>query len=148
MGSDRDDGRLIGELLRRPYQAVVAHVAQALVVAGYDDLRPAHLSVFQHIDHPPAGTRPSVLAERAQVTKQSMGAVLTDLEARGYVARLADPHDQRAHLVRLTPRGWAAHDAAGGIVRELEATWAARLGEEQFTELGRLLRALASVVDP
>ena len=34
------------------------------------------------------------------------------------------------------------HEAAGDIVRGLEAEWAARLGEQKFAQLRRLLKEL------
>lgn len=39
-----------------------------LAAAGFDDLRPAHAAVFQHIEAD--GSRLADLAERAQMTKQ------------------------------------------------------------------------------
>src|SRR5258708_514701 len=103
---DHDDGRRIGELLRVPNQAVVAHCHRALNAAGFTDLRAAHMPIFMYIDHPPAGTTITILAERAQITKQSMGEVVDYMEKRGYVERIPDPVDKRAKIVRLTARGW------------------------------------------
>jgi DNA-binding MarR family transcriptional regulator len=141
------DGRLIGELLRVPSQAVVRHVHRAFSAAGYPGLRPAHMSIFQHVDHPPSGTRITELAERAQMTKQSMGALVADMERLGFVERIPDPTDQRAKIARLTPRGWEIHEAAGEIVKGLEADWGARVGVEHFAELRRLLKSLIATLE-
>jgi DNA-binding MarR family transcriptional regulator len=46
-----------------------------------------------------AGTTVSVLAERAQITKQSMAGLVRHLEQHGYVERRPDPRDRRAKLV-------------------------------------------------
>src|SRR5687767_8632491 len=91
------DRRLIGALLRVPYLRVVTQVYAGLVAAGYDDLRPAHLTVFQHIAAD-TGSRLTDLADRALMTKQSMGYLVDYLEAHGYVARGPDPADGRARL--------------------------------------------------
>ena len=40
----------LGILLREPFQEIVRRVSEGLVDAGFDDLRPAHTAVFQHID--------------------------------------------------------------------------------------------------
>ena len=56
----------------------------------------------------PEGTRLSVLAERAQVAKQTATALVDKLERAGYVERVPDPTDGRARLVRLTARAEAA----------------------------------------
>jgi DNA-binding MarR family transcriptional regulator len=140
------DGRLIGELLRVPAQAVVGQCHRAFVAAGHVSLRPAHMSVLQHIDHPPHGTRITELAERAQITKQSMGEVVAALERHGYVERVPDPTDGRAKIVRLTDRGWAAHEEAGEIVKRLEDDWAERLGRQKFDHLRTLLKELIATL--
>lgn len=59
------------------------HLLERLNRAGYEDLRPAHLMVFQHID--PVGSRVTDLAAKAQMTKPSMAYLLKELERRGYV---------------------------------------------------------------
>ena len=147
VASGEADGRLIGELLRVPAQAVVRHVHRAFVSAGHGSLRPAHMSILQHIDHPPGGTRVTELAERAQMTKQSMGQLVADMEAGGYVERVADPTDGRARIVRLTDRGWSSHEDAGEIVKRLEAEWAAKLGGQRFDELRVLLKDLIATLE-
>jgi DNA-binding MarR family transcriptional regulator len=145
--SDDEDGRLIGELLRVPYHAVVRHIQGAFAAAGYPELRPAHMSIFQHVDHPPHGTRITELAERAQMTKQSMGQLVADMERLGFVERIPDPTDQRAKLVRLTDLGWEMHEKASEVAKGLEVEWAARIGAEQFAELKRRLRRLIASLD-
>jgi hypothetical protein len=42
--------RMLGALLRIPFQAITARVAADLAAAGFDDLRPAYLAVFQHLE--------------------------------------------------------------------------------------------------
>ena len=51
------------------------------------------------------GTRPSVLAEGAWISKQAMGKRIHDLEARGLVTLEPDPLDGRAVIVRRTAEG-------------------------------------------
>lgn len=147
VNSAESDGRLIGELLRVPAQAVVRHCHRAFSEAGYTGLRPAHMSILQHVDHPPGGTRIGELAERAQMTKQSMGQLVADMERGGLVERVTDPSDGRARIVRLTERGWAMHEAASGIVKGLEADWSTRLGGQKMDELRRLLKELIAALD-
>jgi DNA-binding MarR family transcriptional regulator len=142
-----DDGRLIGELLRVPAHAVVRHVSRAFAEAGYPALRPAHMSIFQHVDHPPGGTRITELAERAQMTKQSMGQLITDMERLELVERIPDPTDQRAKIVRLTDAGWEMHEAASDIVKRLEADWSSRFGADNLSQLRLLLKALITTLE-
>jgi len=129
-----------GILLRRPFQAIVQAVDTRLAAAGHQAIRPAHGAVFQFIDG--EGTRVSVLAERAQVTKQSMAELVTHLEAHGYVERVPDPTDRRAKLVRLTERGWAAVPVALAAIADLTAQWRAQLGAARFDSLRAALAEL------
>jgi DNA-binding MarR family transcriptional regulator len=47
----------------------------------------------------------SALARQEQISAQSMGATLAGLEARGLVARTADPTDGRRILLSISPAG-------------------------------------------
>ena len=134
-------GPLIAALLRVPYQAVITRVTGRLQ-EEYPDLRPAHLIVFQSLDHPPAGTRLTVLAERAQMTPQAMGQLVDTLEQGGYVERIPDPADRRAKLICYTNRGWATHERGGRIVMDVQAEWAQRLGGTKLDHLLSVLREL------
>ena len=135
-----DDRRMIGALLRIPREAALRQVVAGLAAADFGDVRPAHFTVFQHI--PPEGIRLTALAEAALMTKQSMGYLVDDLEALGYVERVPDPTDRRAKVVRLTARGRAVEKTVRTVIRQIEADWAARLGQKEYQHLTRLLRAL------
>ena len=145
MPGDEEDRRLIGALLRIPREAAQRRVLCGLEAAGFGDVRPAHFTVFQHL--PDEGMRLTALAEAALLTKQSMGYLVDDLEALGYVERVPDPSDRRAKLVRVTARGRQLDDTARGIIRELEADWASRLGEENYKHLLHLLRDLIALME-
>ena len=61
--------------------------------------------------------------------------------------REPDPLDGRAKLVQMTERGWEVMDASFAIVDELEAEWAAQLGEERFQQLREGLGELFEIVE-
>lgn len=136
--------RLIGGLLRAPHQAVVREIHKGVVAAGYSDIRKAHLVVFQHIAR--EGSRSSDLAERANMTKQSMGYLVDYLEERGYVERAPDRDDGRARVVRLTARGWDVMRVARRVTENLEAEWGRYLGEERMSQLIHLLQDLVAML--
>ena len=136
---------MIGALLRVAFQETVRRILSDLLAAGFDDLRAAHLTVFQHLD--PDGRRPSELAERAQITKQSMGYLVEYLVGAGYVEQVSDPHDGRARLVRLTARGRAVDDAARDALRNLEVDWAILLGADRYARLKATLTDLTEAIE-
>jgi DNA-binding MarR family transcriptional regulator len=138
--------RMIGALLRVPFYAVVNQIYQQVVAAGFDDLRPAHLVVFQNIDLD--GSRLTELADRALMTKQSMGYLVDYLEEHGYLERVPDPHDGRARIVQLTERGWNFQRTTYEAVANLEQHWTDVLGSERMDLLiGLLMELVAKVGD-
>jgi DNA-binding MarR family transcriptional regulator len=124
-------------LLRTGYQRIVEQVHTRLARAGFDDVRPAHMTIFQHLR--PEGSRIGELAERAQLTNQSVGYLVDYLEERGYVERRMDPTNRRATLVCLTDRGWEEMRACARILEELEAESARHLGPDRLRQLYELL---------
>ncbi len=128
----------IGRLLLRTFRAYNARAVAGLRARGHASIGLAHTSLLIHLDL--EGTRVTVLAERAGMTKQAMGQVLVDLERRGYVARSTDPADRRALLVTLTEAGRRFFDDAHAVHLELETQHAAILGVEGL----RALRASLS----
>lgn len=124
-------------LLREPFRISSLRLHERFAERGHPEVRPPHGNVFQFLDD--GGTRVSVLAERAQITKQSMAELVAHLERHGYVERTTDPHDRRAKLVRATPRGEEVYEIAREFVVDLEAEWTKRLGSAKIRELRQLL---------
>ena len=141
-GSSRDERPNIGILLRVPLQEVVTRVSAGLSEAGFEDIRPAHTAVFQHIEAD--GSRLTDLAERAQITKQSMGYLVDYLEQRGYLERRPDPTDRRVALICLTDRGWDQIRAALSIINAIERDWARRIGKRRMEQLRDVLTELGA----
>jgi len=119
----------------------------ALSAAGYGDIRSAHLPVVQALAVHPVGLRATELATYARITKQSMGYLVDHLGSGGYVERAPDPTDQRAKVVRLTPRGWTASRTIRDIVRGVEIDWAERVGVARVEQLRAILRDLVASLE-
>jgi DNA-binding MarR family transcriptional regulator len=94
------------------------------------------------------GTRLTDLAEQAQITKQSAGFLVDQLERAGYAERVPDPTDARARLVRIAPRGLEAQRAARAAEREIAREWEEHLGAERMAALQDALTALREITDP
>lgn len=136
----------VGLLLYIPYRALEARVFEAMAAAGFDDFTPAQARVFQRIA--PEGSRLTDLAEQAQITKQSAGFLVDQLERAGYVERVPDPRDARARLVRVAARGAKAIPLAAEAVAEVEAEWTKHLGARRMSQLRGILTQLREVTDP
>ncbi|MFI0352561.1 MarR family winged helix-turn-helix transcriptional regulator [Actinomadura sp. 9N407] len=136
----------VGLLLFIPYRAVEQRVFAALAAAGHDDITLAQGRLLQRIDD--GGSRVSELAEAAQVTKQTAGYLVDQLERAGYVERTPDPSDARARLVRLTERARALKPIGDAAVAEVEAEWAAHLGRRRMEQLHDTLTRLREITDP
>jgi DNA-binding MarR family transcriptional regulator len=134
-----------GLLMFTAHRAMERRVLDAVATAGFD-ITAAQARIFQRIG--PAGTRLGELAEQAQVTKQTAGFLVDQLERAGYVERVPDPTDARARLVRIAERGRAAGEVAAAVVTEVEAEWAAHLGARRMAQLRDALGRLREITDP
>jgi DNA-binding MarR family transcriptional regulator len=65
------------------------------------------------------GITQSALADLLDVEKPTLGRLLDRLEAKGWIARQADPHDRRAKRVHLTGEVQAVMRALRGIAAGL-----------------------------
>lgn len=106
-----------------------------LAERGHPHVRSPHGSVFQFLDD--EGSRVSLLAERAHVSKQAMAQLVAHLEEHGYVERVADPRDRRAKLVRATARGRDVFAIARELTAEVDARLEERLGEAKLGPTAR-----------
>jgi DNA-binding MarR family transcriptional regulator len=135
----------LGLLLFIPYRHLESAVLDALRAHGHH-LPLNQARVFQRIA--PEGSRLAELAEAAQLPKQTVGSIVDQLERAGYVRRSPDPADARARLVTITPRGRRLVDLSLPVVRQVEATWRAHLGEARTRQLTEALTMLREITDP
>jgi len=122
-------GRLLFDSTRRFQERALAIVNRQ----GYPEMRIAHMATTRHIDL--AGTRIADLALRAGVTKQSMGEMIDQLAAMGFVTRSADGSDKRAKIVTFTPSGRKLLDTIRKAVAACERDLATRIGDKAVGEL-------------
>jgi DNA-binding MarR family transcriptional regulator len=129
-------------LLDVAFDEFADELAERVAAAGFTDIRPGHGCVFGTID--PEGSRLTELAQRANMTKQSVGEATSDLEQLGYVERVPDPEDGRAKIIRLTDRGREAQAIGRRLIDEVEREWAERYGEERIAALRDALEAVTA----
>jgi DNA-binding MarR family transcriptional regulator len=135
-GSDHPDGEpspYVGALLGIVWQWVRDQLYAGVVAAGYDDLNAAHVGLWRYPGI--EGLRPSQLADRRGITKQSVNDLLGYLEQTGYLLRVPDPVDGRARVIRLTPKGWRLQNAIYGEAASAQLRIEAILGPQRFAQL-------------
>ena len=125
---------------------IETRVMAAIAEAGFGDITLAQARLAARIS--PDGTRLTELAEAGQVTKQTAGFLVDQLERAGYVERAADPADARAKLVRFAPKGEAVVACARRVEREVEEEWRAHLGWDAYRAMQSALSSLRELTDP
>ena len=131
-------------LLRTAYNAVSARIFAAVKAgADFDDLRPAHGNAMEQLELED-GLRLTEMAARAGITVQSMGELVDDLEAKGYLERRPDPNDRRAKRIHLTKRGQTNARIAKQAVAAVEDHLAALLGQQHYQQLRRSLQQIVA----
>lgn len=122
-----------------------SRVMAAAAEAGFE-LTPAQARLAARIGED--GTRLTDLAEQAQITKQSAGFLVDQLERAGLVERAPDPADARARLVRFTESGLRVVAVARRVERQVLREWRRHLGVERFNAMQEGLTALREITDP
>jgi DNA-binding MarR family transcriptional regulator len=130
----------LGTLMSSTGARLAARLDVALRDAGFTDLRSSHAAPFTVLD--PEGTRASVLAARAHMTKQAMGELVAYLVERGYLETVSAPPDGRARLVRATARGWRAVDTGVEVIAAFDAWLEEQLGTAGAARLRRDLHLI------
>jgi DNA-binding MarR family transcriptional regulator len=91
---------------------------------------------------------PTALYSALMITSGTMTRQLQQLEAAGWVSRVANPHDARSMLVQLTPAGLALIDRAVTAHVDNLARLVAPLAPAQYAELEAQLAALLALLEP
>lgn len=130
----------VGALMRVVWQWVREQMHAGVVAAGYDDLTAAHVGLWRYPGL--EGLRPSELAGRVGIRKQSVNDLLGHLEQHGYLSRVPDEADGRARVIRLSAKGrrlqQTIYDQAGAA----ELRIAEILGPRRFAQLHSCLELL------
>ncbi len=128
-------------MLRVVWQWVRDQMYAGVVAAGFDDLSAAHIGLWRYPGL--EGVRPSQLADRAGITKQSVNDLLGHLEEHGYLLRVPDSADGRARVIRLTSKGrrieQTIYAEAGAAQLRIEEI----LGPRRFAQLHSSLELLS-----
>jgi DNA-binding MarR family transcriptional regulator len=143
--SSQTSGPMLGALLRVPWEALRQRLQEQLAARGHPRIGLRHLWVFQYPG--PDGERPSVLAERARISRQAINKLVNELEAAGYLTRELDPVDGRATLVYLTRSGRQVIRDIRLIIASIEEEWERALGAPSYRQMRSALVELGHLVE-
>ena len=107
---------------------------------GFEDVSPSHGWIFHNTKE--EGSRITELAAIAKITKQSMSALVAQLEKTGYVKKKIDTTDKRAWLLILTSKGKKVKEAGHEINYLFEKRWEQKLGKQDYSQLRQFLLKL------
>src|SRR3954453_24256112 len=103
MSRGKPDRKPLIALVHDADKAFQAHMVRSAHERGRPDIKPAHNLLFAILRDD--GDRAADLAQRAGITRQSMGEVIRDLVGLGVLEMAPDPQDGRAKVVRYTAEG-------------------------------------------
>ena len=142
-------GRLLGQALRRFDERVLSLMASNVQVplalsnlAARNQVGAAHIHITRHLAVD--GSRLTDLAISAGMSKQAMGALVTQCEAWGLVTRGADPYDKRARQVLFTASGLQWLEAFKHAVAQAEDEFRRSVGHDVATVVALGLEAYGS----
>ena len=131
-------------LLRTAYNVLSAAIYRAVSEAGATDMRPAHGNAMEMLAIQD-GLRLTDIAARAGMAPQSMGEIVDDLVAKGYLSRREDPADRRAKRIYLTQKGRDTAHASRIALLEIERRISETLGTDTYQEMRRNLAAISKI---
>lgn len=127
-----------GHLIRRAQQIAVAIFAEQL--AGVD-ITPVQFAILNALLDSP-GTDQVGLAKRVAFDPATLGSVIGRLEAKGWVAREADPADRRRKLLVVTMQGVQALASIQNDVARVQENILSPLSPEEQSQFVHLLSRL------
>jgi DNA-binding MarR family transcriptional regulator len=126
-------------MLGAAYSLLGFDIVDGVVGSGFP-IKPHHSAVFGQIR--PEGMRLTELARGANITPQSMGQIVDELEQLGYLVRTPDPADRRAKIIKLTRDGEKVAHQGAATVQGIEERLVVRLGQRDYLRLRSILATI------
>ena len=132
----------LGILAVRLLFGVQSDLFRCAAQRGFDNLRPRHGAVLAYLDED--GIRLVDLARIAGRHKQTIAAIVDELEKLGYIYRATDAADRRAKLIMPTERGLEVMQLADDILANIEERYAEQLGQRRYAQFKQALRTVTT----
>lgn len=123
----------LGRLLVRVFDAFEDGVLEAYRARGIHQLQRTYLPVLRSLDL--EGNRITELAERAGLSKQTVGPLVRELAEKGIVRVVPDPTDGRAKVVQWTDAGLQGLAVGLEILDEVSGQFTRVIGEGRMEGL-------------
>jgi DNA-binding MarR family transcriptional regulator len=136
----------IAALLNISFSRVEDMLMNELHKNGFNDIRPVHGKILGYINRE-EGSQLVELAQRAKVTKQFMSQLAQQIEAMGYIKKVAHHSDKRSQLVKLTPKGEQLIEAADNAFQRIETSFKKQLSAERYKALRQCLEQIIVFTD-
>jgi len=130
-------------LLLALFRAFERELLHQLASSGITDVTPSHLNIIRHLDN--NGMMISRLAQDAALSKQLVGRIVKELEAKGYLKVTPDPVDRRIKYVRYTSKGSSLIANAVEIVSTIEQRYESELGSTEYHQFRNQLNELIAL---
>lgn len=127
----------MARLLAMSYRLLIDGLHSRLRDQGWTDVRPAFGFVL--LATRDRATTSTELASVLGVSKQAACKLVDAMEDAGYVSRSPGVRDARQRTVELAERGHRLLDAVEQIYRDLDAEWAAVIGDRAVEQTRRNL---------
>jgi DNA-binding MarR family transcriptional regulator len=111
------------------FRSLMDEMHARLAKRGVRDIRPAYGFVLLAARERPLGV--GDVGELLGTTKQAASKLVDNLEADGYVTRVASKSDARERRIELTARGHQLLEKVEVIYRELEREWSEIIGRDR-----------------
>ena len=128
---------LLGRALTVAKRAMEAEVADQA-----HHLRGSHLRLLSLT--PPEGMRPTELATRVGMTKQSLGEFVATMQEAGFLRVEPDPRDGRARIVRPTDKGLQLQARILDRLAQTEQRWQEAIGPRNWATFRKVLARIAA----
>ena len=125
----------MGFLLHLALRKIGEGVVEALEGSG---LHPGHMGILGALTDC-GGMSQRRLGDITQIEKSSVVLFVDALEAGGWVRRVRDPADRRAHIVEMTEEGAARFKILGAKMKAVQDAFLAPLDEREQEQLMDLL---------
>lgn len=133
--------RLLVRITRHMSEETVARMR----ARGITGMMPAYPRLLGNLDT--EGTRIGALARKMGTTRQAVTQLAKEIEAAGFVRRVADPDDGRGVIVKFTKKGRAALACAVEVIAGIEDEYLAVVGKQRLQEAKGVIAEILAVFD-